>query len=70
MTLRPVNNENDDTPEVGEAVVDCPICGGKMEKVYDRHHTTVCVCVDCHTGLSVPASAWNVARLKIGGKSA
>jgi hypothetical protein len=32
-----------------------------MELVYDRPSAKVCVCVDCHTGLSVPAKAWNAA---------
>jgi hypothetical protein len=35
-----------------------------MELVYDRHHQKVCVCVDCHSGLTVPATAWEVARVK------
>lgn len=33
-----------------------------MELVYDRPNTKVCVCVDCHTGITVPAHAWDVAR--------
>jgi hypothetical protein len=32
-----------------------------MELVYDRPNTKVCVCVDCHTGITVPAQAWVVA---------
>ena len=42
----------------------CPICQGKMELVYDRHHQKVVVCVDCQSGLSVPQSAWEIARIK------
>lgn len=35
-----------------------------METVYDRHHQTVCVCVDCHTGITVPSTAWSIAQTK------
>jgi hypothetical protein len=42
----------------------CPICDGRMETVYDRHHQKVSVCVDCHTGISVPGTAWEIARIK------
>lgn len=42
----------------------CPLCGGEMETVYDRGHQKVCVCKDCHCGVTVPASAWEIARVK------
>ena len=42
----------------------CPICGGSMEAVYSRPHQKVCVCVDCHTSVTVPASAWRVKAAK------
>jgi hypothetical protein len=32
-----------------------------MELVYDRPTTKVCVCADCHTSITVPARAWDVA---------
>lgn len=35
-----------------------------MEVVYDRPRTKVCVCVDCHTGITVPAEAWEVAKAR------
>jgi len=35
-----------------------------METVYDRTTQKVFVCVECHSGLTVPATAWNVARMK------
>jgi hypothetical protein len=35
-----------------------------MELVYDRHHQKVVVCVDCQSGLTVPGSAWEIARIK------
>jgi hypothetical protein len=45
----------------------CPICGDRMELVYDRFHQQVCVCVECHTGLTIPAAAWDVQRRKRSG---
>ena len=32
-----------------------------MELVYDRPTAKVCVCENCHTGISVPAKAWAIA---------
>lgn len=43
---------------------DCPICGGALEVVYERLNQRVSVCKDCHTGVTVPTSAWDVLRLK------
>ena len=42
----------------------CPICDGTMEVVYARNNQQVCVCKDCHSGLTVPASAWEIVRVK------
>ena len=47
-----------------EAPLLCPICRGRLELVYDRYHQKVMVCVDCHSGLTIPDSAYEVARLK------
>ena len=47
----------------------CPVCHGKMEVVYDRTQQQVCVCVDCHTGLTIPAAAWEIQRNKRGRKT-
>ena len=65
MALRAVP-EPDGTPEIDPltAVKNCPVCDGKMEKVYDRHHQIVIVCVDCQSGLTIPATAWEIARIK------
>ncbi len=52
----------DRLPDLCDVVPTCPLCGGRMELVYDRPNTKVCVCVDCHTGITVPAHAWDVAR--------
>jgi hypothetical protein len=51
-------------PEALDAVTACPVCGGKMELVYDRRHISASVCVDCHTGITIPTDAWDVARVK------
>ena len=48
-------------------IPECPICGGKMELVYDRINQQVCVCTDCHSGLTIPAGAWEIQRKKRGG---
>jgi hypothetical protein len=55
-----------ETPELEalDAVTVCPVCGGKMELVYDRRHISASVCVDCHTGITIPTDAWDVARVK------
>ena len=44
-------------PEPMDAVAVCPVCGGKMELVCDRRHITASVCIDCHTGITVPTDA-------------
>ena len=46
------------------ACPDCPVCGGVLEIVYNRFNQQVSVCKDCHSGLTVPSSAWEVLRLK------
>ena len=55
-----------DRPSPGpcDVITICPICGGSMEAVYSRAHQKVCVCVDCHTSITVPASAWQVKNEK------
>jgi predicted DsbA family dithiol-disulfide isomerase len=45
----------------------CPICEGKMELVYERFNQQVCVCVECHTGLTIPSTAQQIRRIKRGG---
>lgn len=44
-----------------DAVPICPICGGRMELVYDSPNLRVIVCVDCYSGIQIPAGAWDVA---------
>lgn len=40
------------------------MCVGHMRVVYDSPTTKVCICVDCHTAISVPGEAWAVAHSK------
>ena len=35
-----------------------------MEIVYSRHNQQVIVCMDCHSGLTVPSAAWKIARIE------
>ena len=42
----------------------CSVCEGKMVLAYDRYQQKVCVCTDCHTSLTIPGSAWDVASHK------
>lgn len=42
----------------------CPICEGQMELVYDRFNQQVFVCVECHSGITIPITAWEIQRIK------
>jgi hypothetical protein len=56
--------ERRERPREDAVVATCPICSGKMEAVYRRHNTNVCVCTDCHSGVTVPGNAWEIVRAK------
>ena len=60
--VKPRDGDNEQDPR--GAVKACPICERQMEIAYDRYHQRVCVCVDCHTSITVPGSAWEIARIK------
>jgi ssDNA-binding Zn-finger/Zn-ribbon topoisomerase 1 len=65
----PAANPLSDSPderrqEDAPALKSCPVCGGEMERVYNRNGQQVVVCKDCHSGLTVPAGAWTIARVK------
>jgi len=64
MTLRPVDPPDDAHGEPATDLSACPVCGGRMETVYDRQHHQVSVCVECRTGVMVPRAAWDIARAK------
>jgi hypothetical protein len=42
----------------------CSICDGTMVLAYDRYRQKMCVCLDCHTSMTIPGSAWEVAARK------
>jgi len=64
----PNRPESDPGDKIALALGYCPICYGTMEVVYSRNNQNVCVCVDCRTGVTVPATAWEIVRLKREGK--
>ncbi len=66
MALHAVNPNDPPSPASCDVVEICPICTGTMEAVYTRVHQKVCVCVDCHTSITVPASAWKIKAEKRG----
>jgi hypothetical protein len=35
-----------------------------MEAVYSRAHLKVCVCSDCHSSITIPTHAWDIAKVK------
>jgi hypothetical protein len=37
-----------------------------MELVYDRLTQQVCVCIECHSGVTIPSTAWDVVKRKRG----
>ena len=60
----PTPSGKDHPPNPANPCPTCPICDGAMELVYDRLNQRVCVCIDCHSGLTVPSSALEVVTLK------
>jgi ssDNA-binding Zn-finger/Zn-ribbon topoisomerase 1 len=68
MALHAVNplspDPEDERRQDAPVLATCPICEGKMDVVYNRNNQQVVVCEDCHSGLTVPNSAWEVVRIK------
>jgi hypothetical protein len=64
MALHAVDPNDPGDPGPCDVIEICPICAGTMEAVYSRAHQKVCVCVDCHTSITVPASAWRIKAAK------
>jgi ssDNA-binding Zn-finger/Zn-ribbon topoisomerase 1 len=69
MALHAVNPEHGEPKderrrEDSPVIETCPVCDGSMELVYSRNAQQVIVCKDCHSGLTVPAAAWNIVRIK------
>jgi ssDNA-binding Zn-finger/Zn-ribbon topoisomerase 1 len=66
MALEAVNTADYERrePSPKPALSVCPICDGQMEVVYTRNNQQVCVCIDCHSGLTIPSTAWDIVRIK------
>lgn len=64
MVLRAVRRKGPQNPDPCDVLDTCPLCGGKMEEVYNRPHQQVCACADCQTTITVPVVAWDIARVK------
>jgi hypothetical protein len=64
MGLRVIRPGDPVGPGPCEVIDVCPICAGVMEAVYTRAHQKVCVCMDCHTSITVPAAAWTIKAAK------
>jgi uncharacterized protein YbbK (DUF523 family) len=47
-----------------KTVPPCPVCGSAVERVYRRFGENVYVCIECHTGITVPRRAWDIADFK------
>lgn len=64
MVFRAMKRRDPEKPGPCELLEMCPVCGGKMEMVYERPHQQVCACADCQTTVTVPVVAWDIARVK------
>jgi len=64
MTQHALNPQGDKQPDICDSIPNCPVCGGRMEAVYNRAHQQASACVDCRADLTVPASAWAVLNRK------
>lgn len=47
-----------------QTIPPCPVCGAALERVYSRFGEAVYVCIECHTGVTVPRRAWDIAAVK------
>jgi hypothetical protein len=65
MARQAVNIAHQDPPgDSPRKIPACSICEGTMVLAYDRYQQKVCVCIDCHTSITIPGSAWDVASAK------
>jgi hypothetical protein len=65
MATRAAKIFKDETPtDITRRLPACSICEGTMVLAYDRYQQKVCVCTDCHSSLTIPGSAWDVASHK------
>ena len=70
MALHALNPPDDDSEQDPCTLAACPVCSGQMEVAYDRYQQKVCVCVDCHAAVTIPGSAWEIAKSKHAAKRA
>lgn len=42
----------------------CPVCGGEVEKVGEQQARNLYACKECLSDVSVPSTAWEIARVK------
>jgi reverse gyrase len=42
----------------------CPVCGGQIEKTSERLDGARYACTECLCAVTVPAAAWDIARVK------
>jgi len=42
----------------------CPVCGGEVEKVGEQQTRKIYACKECLSDVSVPSTAWEIARVK------
>ena len=64
MVFRATKRKDPGKPGPCDMLETCPVCGGRMEMVYERPHQQVCACADCQTTITVPVVAWDIARVK------
>lgn len=69
MAGQVVNEPHKEPQEQRDPIPSCPVCDGRMVRAYDRYRQQVCVCTDCNTSISIPASAWRVASAKRAARS-
>jgi hypothetical protein len=51
------------TPDTAFALL-CPVCGGHVQKTGELSNRSLFACSECDCDVSVPESAWDVARVK------
>lgn len=62
--VNPLDENPNERRHDAPALAVCPVCEGQMETVYQRNNQQVIVCADCHSGVTIPTSAWEVVRIK------
>jgi hypothetical protein len=50
--------------ELSALALSCPVCGGAMTRTFDRNRRSWFACAECECEVSVPPTAWDMARRK------